>query len=50
MHQTVHDEGGTRHISGVFKKRDEQIKKEDVRQEDQHASDSADDTVDDKIP
>ena len=49
MHELVHDERGSRHISRIFQKRDEHIEYQYVRKEDQHAADASDDTVDDKI-
>ena len=49
MHELVHDEGCASHVSGIFQKRYEQIEYQYVRQEDQHASDTAYDTVDNQI-
>ena len=49
MHESVHDEGRTRHVSGVFQQRNEQVQEHDVRQEDKHAADAAYDTVNDKV-
>ena len=45
MHQTVHDEGRAGHISRILEQRNEEIQQQDVRQEDKHAADSADDAV-----
>ena len=49
MHEPVHDEGSSCHITGVFQQRYEQIKQEYVRKEDKNASDTADDTIHYKI-
>ena len=49
VHQPVHYEGGTSHISGIFQKGDEQIQKHDVREEDKHASHTAYDSVSHQI-
>ncbi len=46
MHQFVHDEGGTRHIAGVFHKGDEGIENQYLRQKDDDGSHASDDAVD----
>ena len=45
MHQTIHDEGRAGHISRILQQRNEEIQQQDVRQEDKHTADSADDAV-----
>ena len=49
MHYFVHYEGGSRHISGVFHKRDEGVEDEDVGQEHYHTAHTADYAVDEHI-
>ena len=46
VHQFVHDEGGTSHIAAVLHKGDEKIQYQDVGKEDDDASHTADDTID----
>ena len=44
-HEPVHDEGGARHVAGVFENPEEEIEDEDLRQKDDHATDTGDDAV-----
>ncbi len=45
VHQLVHNEGGTRHISRILHKRNAEIQNEYVRQKHYHPADSADNAV-----
>ena len=49
MHDFIHDEGRTCHVAGIFHKGDEKIEQQDVRQEDNHASYAANDSVDNQV-
>ena len=49
MHQTVHDECRPRHISRILKQRNEEVEQQDVRQKNEHAAHSADDSIDNKV-
>ena len=49
MHEPVHDECGTGHISGILEKGYEQIEYQDVGKENKDASHSADYSIHDKI-
>jgi len=45
VHDAVHDEGRAGHVARIFHERDEEVKQQDVRQEDGHAAHTADDAV-----
>ena len=49
MHKPVHNEGRTGHISRIFKKGYEQVEYQYVREEDQHAAHTSDDSVHHKV-
>ena len=45
VHEAIHDEGGAGHVARVFHERDEEVKQQDVGQEDGDAAHAADDAV-----
>ena len=49
MHKPVHNESRTGHISRIFKKGYEQVEYQYVREEDQHAAHTSDDSVHHKV-
>ena len=49
MHELVHDEGSTGHISTILKERNEEVEDDDLREEDDYAPDTSDDTIDDEV-
>ena len=46
VHQLIHDEGSTRHITTVFHVRDEEIEDENLWKEDDNGSHTTNDSVD----
>ena len=48
VHQLVHEEGASGHVSAVFEERESKEENENVGQKDDDAAHAADDAVDDK--
>ena len=49
VHQLVHYESSARHVAGILQQRNKEIEYQYVRQEDQHASNTGNDAIDNEV-